>query len=482
MLAISNLTGISFESVCNGGVSKLWTRVLDDVISKELENLKLKENNNNNSSSRYLLLQNYYNREAYPPKTQIFTFAEENEVCQDSDEEQEEEEKDDNQTSCEQRQQQQKEQQKYVKYEGGKVIEPIRGEHRNVCVFDVASLYPRMVTNYNISFDTVLCDCCKDDPLAQVPKEIVDVKDYWICNKQQGVFTERMLYFTQERLKQKKLGNELESQGLKILINAGYGVFGYEYFKYFNRDVAILIAAYGRYTLTKMVELAQLQGFNVVYGDTDSLFIVKNDHNTNNPISCEEIEKFRTKCAEILNVDVKHERTFDKAIIAKKKHYLGILSDKSKEPIIKGFEGIKSDRVQWVRNIFAQLIEDYKNNVNPIPKLKQAFLDLEQWNIKEPEKVLLKKSKIGKDPEDYENNCLQKRIGLELGLKRGDIANYYLADNEKGYTFDVNECSIIQYRKMLQSAIKDVLEILGYDIERDLAPTTAISTCLSALL
>ena len=109
---------------------------------------------------------------------------------------------------------------------------------------------------------------------------------------------------------------------------------------------------------------------------------------------------------------------------------------------------------------------------------------MEQWNIKEPEKVLLKTSKIGKDPEDYENNCLQKRIGLELCLKRGDIANYYLADNEKGYTFDVNECSIIQYRKMLSSTVKDVLEILGYGIERDiLAPTTTtISTCLSAIL
>ena len=59
-------------------------------------------------------------------------------------------------------------------------------------------------------------------------------------------------------------------------------------------------------------------------------------------------------------------------------------------------------------------------------------------------------------------------------------ANYYLADNEKGYTFDVNECSIIQYRKMLLSAVKDVLEILGYDIERDLlAPTTTAIIHLS---
>ncbi|MGC2684463.1 MAG: hypothetical protein WA323_21605 [Candidatus Nitrosopolaris sp.] len=52
-----------------------------------------------------------------------------------------------------------------------------------------------------------------------------------------------MRYFTQERLRQKDLGNDVGSQGLKILINAGYGVFGYKHFKYFDLDVAILVAA-----------------------------------------------------------------------------------------------------------------------------------------------------------------------------------------------------------------------------------------------
>lgn len=56
----------------------------------------------------------------------------------------------------------------------------------------------------------------------------------------------------------------------------------------------------------------------------------------------------------------------------------------------------------------------------------------------------------------------------ELGLRRGEVINYYLADNEKGYTFDVNGSSINQYRKMLLNSVKDILEILGYDIERDL--------------
>jgi len=478
MLSITNLTGVSFETVCNSGVSTLWTRILDDIILKELERLASIAQIN---SPRYLLLKKYYDRKAY----QKPVFQEENEVYQLLDDNviEEEENEDDNSFSSSSSEEKQQQKEKHIKFEGGKVIEPIRGEHRNVIVFDVASLYPKMVINYNISFDTVLCDCCKDNLLARVPKEVVHVKDYWICKRQQGIFTERMLHFTNERLKQKKLGNEIDSQGLKILINAGYGVFGYEYFKYFNQDVAILIAAYGRYTLTKMIELAESQGLKVIYGDTDSLFIIKGNNVEKKEdylqITDKEIEQFKSKCAQILNIEAKHKRTFDKAIIAKKKHYLGILEDKTKQLVIKGFEGIKSDRVKWVRNAFAQVIEDYKNGFNPIPKLKQAISDLEQWNIKEPKKILLKTTKIGKDPEDYENNCISKRIGVELGLRRGDIASYYLADNEKGYTFDVNECSISQYKKMLSSAVKDIVEILGYDVEHDIFSGT---TYLSDLL
>jgi DNA polymerase elongation subunit (family B) len=113
-----------------------------------------------------------------------------------------------------------------------------------------------MIINYNISFDTVNCSCCKDDLSACVPKEVSSVKDYWICRKVKGIFTELMENFTSERLRQQKIGNETQSQGLKILINSGYGVFGYRFFKYYNRDVAILVAAYGRYILTKMQEMA----------------------------------------------------------------------------------------------------------------------------------------------------------------------------------------------------------------------------------
>jgi DNA polymerase elongation subunit (family B) len=43
----------------------------------------------------------------------------------------------------------------------------------------------------------------------------------------------------------------LKQLALKILINAGYGVFASRYFKYYDPRVAELITAYGIYILTK---------------------------------------------------------------------------------------------------------------------------------------------------------------------------------------------------------------------------------------
>ena len=196
MSEISRLTGVNIEHVCNGGVSTLWTRILDDVVLKEISTAR--ELNVEKKQDRNLLLERYYNRGySQSPALQV-----EDEVCRIlEDEESEDEELLDEKT--ESKGELLKQKNKDIKFEGGKVIEPTRGEHKNVTVLDVASLYPTVIINYNISFDTIFCDCCKDDPSARVPKEVIDAKDYWICRKRQGVFTERMRYFTQERLRQK---------------------------------------------------------------------------------------------------------------------------------------------------------------------------------------------------------------------------------------------------------------------------------------
>lgn len=87
------------------------------------------------------------------------------------------------------------------KYSGGEVIAPAIGYYKNqpVYVLDVKSLYPTMMINNNISFETVNCDCCKNNPDAKVSHEVMNLinKDlsegqkrkevYWLCKKYNGI-------------------------------------------------------------------------------------------------------------------------------------------------------------------------------------------------------------------------------------------------------------------------------------------------------
>jgi DNA polymerase elongation subunit (family B) len=52
---------------------------------------------------------------------------------------------------------------KLLKYIGGLVLQPKKGLYHNLMIVDVASLYPTMAILYNISFDTVNCECCEND-------------------------------------------------------------------------------------------------------------------------------------------------------------------------------------------------------------------------------------------------------------------------------------------------------------------------------
>ena len=83
------------------------------------------------------------------------------------------------------------------KYVGGHVIEPKVGFYNKVPVnvLDVKSLYPSIMITHNISFDTVNCNCCKNDPGARVGDGIMSLinsglpeeekrEGYWICQSQ----------------------------------------------------------------------------------------------------------------------------------------------------------------------------------------------------------------------------------------------------------------------------------------------------------
>ena len=345
-------------------------------------------------------------------------------------------------------------------YQGGLVIDPKRGLYRNIEVVDVVSLYPSVAILNNISFDTVNCDCCVNREDAKVPGDVID-KGYWICKQRVGTFPKKLRQFKEERVRQKQLGNEEKQLGLKILINGGYGLFGNPAFKYADVRVAQLITAYGRHILHIMRDLAISGGFTVVAGDTDSLFLDGGNDSSGNLM-----QHFISECKEKVGVDVEHSITFVKAAIIKKKHYFG-LTDRGEIKVV-GMEGKKNDRPTWINKVFEQFLEDFKEDRDPTINLRAAINDLESGKIG-PE-LLKVRVKLAKDPADYAVNNPNKKIGMLLGAKAGDVIWYYKtasSDKKKaGISINPEEISTCKYKEMLMSTVKDALEILGYDAEQ----------------
>jgi DNA polymerase I len=342
-------------------------------------------------------------------------------------------------------------------YIGGKVIESKKGVYHNLMIVDAVSLYPTMAILHNISFETINCACCTDTDKAKVPSAVLD-KGYWICKRKDGAFPQKLREFSAERARQKQLENAVMQQGLKILINGGYGLFGDESFKYYDIRVAELITAYGRYSLSKMQKIAESIGFEIVGGDTDSLFLIDGNNDDKQALS-----RLISETKEKIGIDLEVGATFVKAIITKKKHYFGVTNEG--EIIVKGMEGKKNDRPRWVNDIFSEFLRMILFNddaSSAVEYLKESVRNLEEEMV-DPDTLKIW-MELSRDPASYKVNNIQKKIGLQLGAKAGDLVYYYKSDNPHGTSLDSRDISVRKYKVMLWQAVKDILEISNCDV------------------
>jgi hypothetical protein len=70
-----------------------------------------------------------------------------------------------------------------------------------------------------------------------------------------------------------------------------------------------------------------------------------------------------------------------------------------------------------------QVVNDVRSDINPIPKLKLAVEDLNHRRV--PADMLAMSLVLRKNPEEYANDCKQRKLGTKLGLRKGDILTYY---------------------------------------------------------
>jgi len=165
-------------------------------------------------------------------------------------------------------------------YQGGFVYTPEQGLYENVAVFDFRSLYPTVMVAHNISPDTLNVEACDD-------RFELDEFDYNFCQDQQGFFPELVedLVSSRYELKKEMKGYDEDSQeykgiynrqqAQKILANSFYGYLGYSGARWYSRESAEATTYLGREYIKDSIEIAEEMGFEMVYGDTDSVMLRK---------------------------------------------------------------------------------------------------------------------------------------------------------------------------------------------------------------
>ncbi|MEM9597386.1 MAG: DNA polymerase II [Acidobacteriota bacterium] len=154
---------------------------------------------------------------------------------------------------------------------GGHVLEPVPGLWPNVLVFDFKSLYPSLMRTFHI------------DPLGHLPRprpedDAIVAPNGAAFSREPGILTGILDALFPRREDAKKAGDDVASHAIKILMNSFYGVLGTSACRFYRPELAGAITAWGREILLWTQErIETVHGLRVLYGDTDSLFVLSGE-------------------------------------------------------------------------------------------------------------------------------------------------------------------------------------------------------------
>jgi DNA polymerase elongation subunit (family B) len=160
---------------------------------------------------------------------------------------------------------------------GGFIFESRVGLYENVAELDFSSMFPNIMRLFNISPETVLCDCC--------PRSSIRVPElgYHICERKGGMIPAVVGMLIDRRQAYKKILKQRRSEALdrrqkalKWLLVTSFGYMGYRNARFGRIECHEAITAYGREILLEAASLAEHLGFEVLHGIVDSLWVRKN--------------------------------------------------------------------------------------------------------------------------------------------------------------------------------------------------------------
>ena len=369
---------------------------------------------------------------------------------------------------------------KNKKFRGGLVVEPKEGIHFDVTVMDFASLYPSIIKVKNISYETVRCphDECKKNTIQQT--------NHWVCTKKNGLTSlligslrDLRVNYYKTMAKKNTLTDEerhlytVVSQALKVILNASYGVMGAEIFPLYFLPAAEATTATGRHIILDTINKCNDAGIEVLYGDTDSLFI-------KNPTP-QQIQTIIDKAKADHNVELEVEKEYRYVVLSdRKKNYLGVT--KSGKVDVKGLTGKKSHTPPFIKTLFFELLDILAKveTENGFEHAKEEIIDkisecTKRVKAKEiPLSELAFNVMISKAPKEYVKTVPQHiRAARQLEsireIKKGEIISYVKIINKPGVRpvelARQNEIDSSKYMEFMENTLNQITSSMGLDFD-----------------
>ena len=357
---------------------------------------------------------------------------------------------------------------------GGHVFEPVTGIHENVWVFDFKSLYPSVIRTFNI------------DPLgfvdtADADSGTVRVADDACFERGPAILPAILDELFPRREAAKRTGDGIASQAIKILMNSFYGVLGMPACRFHNVAIANAITGMGRHLLQWSKRWFEERGFDVLYGDTDSVFVrsglTTSEARAAGPTLTRDLN---VAIAEYIDgkwrVESRLEMEFEKLYLklflpsvrhggaGARKRYAGLVDG---QPVVE-FTGMEVVRRDWTelakdvqRELYARLfagaaVEDYLASV--AKRLRDGELD---------DKLVYRKG-LRKRPGDYTANTPPHVAAARKSASSERVVSYVMTvAGPEPLDALVNEPDREHYLdKQVRPVAEPVLAALGQDFDR----------------
>ena len=330
---------------------------------------------------------------------------------------------------------------------GGYVLESEPGIHRNVIVLDFKSLYPSIIRTFHV------------DPLALVEglkeNDAIPGFEGGQFSRTRTILPGLIKKLWAARDKAKADGNRVLSQAIKIIMNSFYGVLGTLGCRFFDTRLVSSITRRGHDIILQSKQFIKAAGFQVIYGDTDSVFVLMGDVGTKDEIN--KVNELGTRLAQDLNtwwreklqreyqiesfLEMEFETHFLRFFMptvrgsdaGSKKRYAGLLANG--EIMFKGLETVRSDWSPLAREFQQVLYRKVFLNEPFVEYIKQIVADI-QNGVFGPELVLRKR--LRRKLSDYVKNVpphvqaarkaeeIRKKLQLPALYEQGGWVEYVM--------------------------------------------------------